>query len=289
MNSGGIMDNKRMMRKIISYILSFLLSVCITLLAVMFVIKFGVLDEKNLYRNMSSSGYYDYIYNELIEYEKSVITPTGLPDTILDDAITPLDVRNDINGKLSAQFKGTRYESSSTQMAKRLNDAINIFFKSKDYTPTDAEKKSVEEYVNVVVRDYENSISLPFGKYIVQINNMLGKIFWIAVAALLIVSTVIIYVILNLHRWLHRSIRFLSVSALGSGAMLIILPAYIMIQHVYSRLSISTKSLYYLIVSYINSVLMLFICFGILMIVISVALFVMTVIAKKNSMKRKHA
>lgn len=275
-------DKKRVLRTVLSYILSFLLSVCITLLFSIIVIRIGILNEHSLYKNLESSGYYDSVYNELISYEKEVIIPTGLPESIVEEAISLEDMKNDVNGKLSAQFHKNEYTTASEKIRTKLNSEIEDFFKETNYEPTQEDTIHSNEYIEEVIKDYENKISVPFGSYLIQLNNILNKMFWIAVAVLIVLSVIIVYFILHLHRWLHRGMRYLCVSAIGSSAMLIILPAILYIQHTYARLSITTESVYNLIVSYINNILITFIISGVIMAVVAAILFFFVGFIKKK-------
>lgn len=276
-----------MLRSGISYILSFLLTVCITLITVLVVIRYGCFNEESLLKNMSSYGYYDFVYEDIMNDAEAITLPTGLPSSVYEDAIDHTYIYSDINGKLNAQFKGETYTSKSSDIKKKMKENINAYLSEQDYTVTEEEQKSIDAYITEVIKDYDKYISMPLGTYLVKAKAIFDKVFLIAVAALVVVSAVIIFVNLQLHRWVHRAIRYFSYSALGCALMMISVPGYFYIRKIHYRLALSPESFYHLATTYIDDVLKLFLYFGLLWIVVAIVLIIVTVFTKKN-IKRGH-
>ena len=232
--------DKHVVRQTISYILAFLLSVCLTLITLLIVVKFGCFSEKALYKNMSSYGYYDYVYTDIMADVKSMTIPTGFPETIYQDVIT------------------------------------------QTYVATEAEEVAIGEYLNAVATDYDNYIKMPLGNYLMQIKNIFDKIFLIAIIALTVVSAIIVYVILQLYKWVHRAFRFFSYAAFGCTAMVTAFPAYLYLEKIHYRFNVSPESFYKLITTYVDNLLELFMYFGLLWLVIGIVFICVTILAKKH-------
>lgn len=270
-----------MLRSGISYILAFILTICLTLATVLVVIRYGCFNEDSLLKNMSSNSYYDDVYEDMMGDLKSMTIPTGLPDSVYENAITRTAVHNDINGKVKAQFAGEAYTSKSEEIKSALNANIAQYLKDTDYTLTDEEERSITSYVNAVLVDYENYISMPFIDILVKAKNMFDKVFLIAVIALLVMSAIAVYVELQLHKWLHRALRYLSYTALGCAVMLISVPGYFYLAQIHYRLNLKPESFYNLATTYIDNILKLFLYFGLLWIVVAILVIIATVFTKK--------
>lgn len=275
-------NKKNAIRQTISYILAFLLSVCLTLITLLVVVKFGCFNEKSLYKNMSSYGYYDYVYDDILADVKSMTIPTGFPESIYEGVITQTHVYNDVNGSLKAQFTGSSYVTSSADIKQALRDNINKYFEENEYIATESEETAIGDYLNSVSNCYDKYIKMPLGDYLIKAEGMFNKIFLIAVIALLVVSAIIAYVILQLYKWIHRALRFFSYASFGAAAMITAAPAYLYLEKVYYRFNLSPESFYKLITTYIDNVLELFMYFGLLWLVVGIVFICATVLAKKH-------
>ncbi|MDO5403655.1 MAG: hypothetical protein Q4F11_09485 [Eubacteriales bacterium] len=274
-----------MLREGISYVLSFLLTVCITLITVLVIIRYGCFNEKILLNNMSTYGYYDFVYEDIMNDVEAITLPTGLPASVYEEAIESTYIYSDINGKISAQFKGEAYTSKSAEIKKNMKENINAYLAGQGYSITEEEQKSIDAYVTEVIKDYDKYISMPLGTYLVKAKVIFDKVFLIALAALAVISAVIIFVNLKLHKWVHRAMRYFSYSALGCALMMISIPGYFYIRKIHYRLALSPESFYHLATTYIDDILKLFLYFGLLWIVVAIILIITTMFAKKNIKK----
>lgn len=274
-----------MLRSGISYVLAFLLTICLTLVTVLVVIRYGCFNEKSLLRNMSSYGYYDFVYQDIMDDAEAITLPTNLPASVYEEAITQTDIYSDINGKLNSQFAGTSYTSKSAEIKKRMKENIDNYLKEQNYTITDTDQANINTYIDEVAKDYDKYISMPLGTYLVSAKRIFDKVFLIAIAALLVVSAVIIFVNLQLHKWIHRALRFFSYAALGNAVILLSVPGYFFIRKIHYRLALAPESFYHLATTYIDDVLKLFLYFGVLWIVVAIVLVIATIFTKKNIKK----
>lgn len=279
---------KHIVRQTISYILAFLLSVCLTFITLLVVVRFGAFNESSLYKNMSSYGYYDYVYKDIMADVKSMTIPTGFPETIYEDIITQTHIYNDINGSLKAQFTGTEYTSTSSEIKQHLRENINRYFEENSYVATEEEESAINDYLNAVADDYDKYIEMPLANYLVKAKEVFNKVFLIAVIALLVVSLIIVYVILQLYKWLHRAFRYFAYASLGCATMVTAFPAYLYIEKLYYRLSLSPESFYRLVTTYIDNVLELFMYFGLLWLVIAIVFICAAILTKKYQKREQH-
>lgn len=281
--------SKNVMRQAISYTLAFLLAVCITLITLLFIIRFGAFNEKIMYSNMSSHGYYDYIYEDFMEDVKAATLPTGFPERIFEGVVTKTDVYNDVNGSLKAQLGEKEFSSQSQQIKQRLRQNIEAYFVETEYTATEEEQTAINEYVNTVANNYDKYIKMPLGSYLLKAKQIFGKVFGIALTVLAVVSAVILFVLFKLHRWKHRTLRFYSYAAFGSAVMVVAYPAYLYAGKAYYRLNLSPESFYNFAITYLDNILELFLYSGLFWLVMGIVLVCLSVFLKNKSKKRKKA
>ena len=280
-------QKNRILRSCISYVISFLMTIFITVMTLLIVIRFGCFNEESLLKNMSSYGYYDYVYEDIMEDLMALTLPTGLPSSVYESAITQTDVHNDVNGNLKAQFSGVTYQSQKDVIRTELHMSIEQYMNENEYEPTEAEKSSVNVYVNEVAQEYERYIEMPFVKYIVKAKNIFDKVFLPALLAMLVMTAITVYIELQLHRWLHRALRFVCYSCTGCALMLLSVPGYFFIEKSHYRFNLTPESFYHLVTTYIDNILKLFLYCGLLWVVVAIIMFIATTLAKKYN-KRGH-
>lgn len=280
-------DNKEGLRKIISYIASFLLAVCLTLMTLLIIIKFGALNEKSLYNNMGSYGYYDYIYSDFMEKVKAVTMPTGFPESIYDGIVSKTDIYNDVNGSLKEQFGGAKYETNAENIRQKLRSNIDSYFAETSYTATEEEKTAIEEYIDTVADNYDKYIKFPLGSYLVKAKNLFDKVFFVAFAVLMVMVLIIIFLLVRIHKWKHKSLRYISFASLATMFMVSAYPLYLYADKAYYRLSLSPESFYKFTITYIDNILQLFIYFGIFWLAVGILLAGLVVYLKKLKKTRR--
>lgn len=286
-NQKGGGDNKDGIRKIISYILSFLLTVCLTLMTLLIIIKFGALNEKSLYNNMSSYGYYDHVYSDFMEKVKSVTMPTGFPESIYDEIVSKTDIYNDVNGSLKEQFGGEKYETNAKNIRQKLSNNIDSYFVETSYTATDEEKAAIEAYIDTVADNYDKYIKLPLGSYIIKAKNLFEKVFFVAFAVLIVMVIIIIFLLVRIHKWKHKALRYMSFASLATMLMVSAYPLYLYAGKVYYRLGLSPESFYKFTITYIDNLLLLFIYFGLFWLAVGILLAGLVVYLKKLKKTRR--
>ena len=278
--------HKYVVRQIISYILAFILSVCLTLITLMLVVGIGFFNENNLYKYMRSCGYYDYVYTDIMADIKSMTIPTGFPESICDGIITQTHIYNDINGSLKAQFNGAQYTSRASEIKQQLYENINKYLEENEYTVTEDENAAIDKYLDSVSTNYDKYIEMPLGNYLIQIKSMFSKMFWIVIVVLLVVSAVIVYVIFLLYRRIYKALSFYTYTVLGCAVMVTCFPAYLYIEKIYYRFSLSPESFYRLVTTCIDNILELFMCFGGLWFVVAMV-FICIMVSLKRYNKSK--
>lgn len=269
--AADIKKRRNAARNIISCILSFVLSVCVLLMTTAAIVQFGVLGENMMYTSINTSGYHAVVYHELMENIKSITIPTGFPESIYEGVITESDIYNDINGSLMARSRNIRYTTKSLVIKQKLEENIDKYFSEIEYTASSEETEAIDNYIEIIAELYDKCLDVPLSDYIMKSEGTLQKLLIAVLAAMIFSMSVIIYIIFKLYRNVYGLLRYLSYASTGSAIMLMLLPAWVILNKWHYRLNLSPESFYILFTKYIDSILKMFLAFGVMWLILGAA------------------
>ena len=249
---------------VVRIVLGILASFVLCLLALLSIAKFSVLSKDYVKSELAKNGYYDNVYNEILEKMENYMVSSGLPNEILNEIFTKEDVVVEVNKYIDNAYNGGNVEVSLENVETRLNENIDNYLTAHKIEVTD--KDILKSFVDNMVDIYKNEISLYDSlngvvKYIPSIVSILDNLFIILIVA---------FVVLLITLLLLKTSYIGSVFA-GAGLFIIFFKALVFSKVDYENILIISNNFSTAIKGLVSN-------FGNTMIIVSVVLIVIGII-----------
>ena len=204
---------------ILGYLFGFIFSVSVSLLVILLLCKFTILDKSYVKGLFVKYNYSEYIYKSIDEGMKDYMVSSGLPESILDNLYTEEDIKTELNNYLDSVYKGKEYISNREKIETKINDNINSFMKSHNLGMSDTEE--LASFISEITDYYDNEIRLykvldKFVVYVPKVSKYINTAF-IVLGVTSIISLIIII-------WTKF---YIGSSIMSSGIILVLIRLFI--------------------------------------------------------------
>lgn len=276
----------RGLRFAISCILSFILAVLFTAGTVMIAVKLGFLSENSVLAGMNKKDYYKSAETDFYQDAKDYTIPVGLPVEVVEGIVDSETVYNDIKGYVVASVNHKEYSFDTGDLQSRLTENVYDYFRKEGLQMNEEQITTIPKYTQMVADIYVENMKVSYVTVLGKINAAVGDYLWIGVFACVFISILDIVMLVKMHHWKHRGVRFITYSSITT-VILVASPVVIVgILEKFMKPNIAPEHLYYALVNYCASGLKIFVYLSIGWIVISVALLLLIKYLKKNSTRR---
>ncbi len=270
------------LRVIISSIAAFLLSMALTLITVLLVIQWSGFSRSSFYKNMSANNYYDFVMTDIYEEAEAITIPIGLPVTVLEDVLTSYGISKDVNGYIDASFRNDTYNVNTEDITEKLENNVRTYLTEAGIALDQDQETNLEAYVASVVKVYTDTVKMPLLSAFVKARNLYEKIFGISIAICAVFAAICLYMIIRLHTWLHRGLRYVTYSTISTGLMSGIMPVLVLQSGFYKKIHLSPEYFYNFFTDYVTNIFQAFLNFSVGWIILSIIIIVV-IGALKNS------
>lgn len=275
--------SKKRLKSIISTILSFLLAVLFTVGSVVCGIYVGFLSESRIVDALNYKDYYASVEATFYENAKDLTMPIGLPGSTVEGIVSSDTIYNDVKGYVVNSIQGKEYEFSTDELKSNLEKNVRAYFESQGLTMTSEQEATIPEYTQMIADDYQETLKFPFVQYFAKAKELMKKITIAVSVVCVVLSVVIIWLLLGMQRWKHRSVRYIIYSAIAAAVMTGVPGIVSFATGFYKRINISTEYLYHAVTKYISNGIWVFIYFAIAWIAVAACLLVLIKFLKNNS------
>jgi len=205
---------------VFGYLLGFVSSILLVIFILLAIFKFTVFNQEYVLNILDINNYYENIYKDIKKDFSNSLRSSGVDDMVLDGIYSSSGTERDIKNYIASMYSGSKYEVNSSEIKEKLNNNIDKYLKDNNL---EANKNSLNKYIDGVVSIYENQIEL-YGYLDGGIQKFVkfGKFIDLFIAVILILFVITFAV---LRYVLHR--RYSGVIALSSGLMIIYLKLFI--------------------------------------------------------------
>ena len=229
---------KRFIRNTISAILEVVLTMIIAILLCSVSLRFGFFDNDLILSKINESNYYNNVYSELMENINTILDSKDLPADLVKECIS--DKRVYINGK---QYIDNSLEGKDTVVAvDKINEELNViltdYYESIGMQIDETVQSNINSVINDIDSEYMRMIRFQFVDYIKKYKAAYREAMTFSLPLVAIMSIMIIVVLLKLHRYPHRGVRFTAIALLSASAINMLLPLYCIVNKVYDGLNI---------------------------------------------------
>lgn len=268
------MKNRGRLMKVISrFFLAFLSSVFLFAFLILLTLRLTLFSENYTAKQAAKADYYSELTEEINRQIENSALGSNIPEGVLNQSIQQELVKTDVNAYFKAMYNtGTKYTiSNEKEIHDTVSKAIIEYMKEKNIQITQESEQAVTKLSDNAVTIYKGYIELPFlvsyGRKVMNYKSTL-VVFMGVCGVLWVLLSFSLYS--SLRGYFHRLLRYWSYIWTGSGLMMLVVPAIILMQGFLKKLGIQSKAMYDFIQTYLSSFLWLFIMIGILSIVAGV-------------------
>ena len=221
--------------KVLSYYISMIiLSVLVVSLSLVTLLKFTLLDQNYLIRQLEINNYYENLYNSITEEMSYYIIQSGLQEEVLENIYTEEMITKSINNAINNFYTGKKITIDTTKVKENLNNNIKDYLLKNNIEITDQE--ALNMFVDHIISIYNEEIIL--SKHIEKFQNKLIKLD--KIIDIVFISLIILISILTIlcHVFYKRII--LTIPCL-STAILLLLGNYLL----YNRIDVKNILFWY--------------------------------------------
>ena len=270
---------------IVALILSFILSVLMLIACVGFIVNGFILSRDGVAGSLIEANFHEGAYEELRNTLEDRLIPTGLPNTVIDDAVTTNNVYTDLNEYVISMFANELPSLTRDSIVEILNYNIDDHLLELGLSREDIEDEVINEVVGVVIDNYNDYITSPIISYLARTSNLfnthLRHLIIFGIVGTLI--TAIIAFLINRHSS-HLAFRNFGFSFGTTALMLIAAPLALRIWGGYRRLSIGQEFVYNFVVAHIERTIFVFFIAGVIFFV----LYLIFIIISARLYKKQH-
>ena len=181
---------------ILSYIFGFIASTLISILVILLIGKFTILNIKYVESVLVKNNYYKEVYKGAYEEIENYMVSSGLEDVVLDKIFSENDIKRDINNYLEALYRGESYKVDSSFLNKKLSENIDNYLVSNNFDVED--RHELDLFISDVCNIYEKEVTFYgsfklLNKYInFGIDNINGLIILVSELSIICILTILI-------------------------------------------------------------------------------------------------
>ncbi|MBU5331148.1 hypothetical protein [Anaerocolumna aminovalerica] len=230
------MNKKRIMQKVISSTFAFLLTMIFVCLFALIGLYYGVFNNRIILSKVNESNHYNEVYEELLERTQDILKESGLPLSVMSEAITLERVY--IGGKyyIEDTLLGKEPMIQSDKVRTQLEQNINEYLMEEGISRTKELDAGIIEVVDKVEQEYKRGIHFQFVNYIAEYKVSFMRLFRIEIPILVLLVGTISVLLIKLHRYKHLGIRYIAYAVIASSCIVISSSAFLLITKSYERM-----------------------------------------------------
>ncbi|MGG5343560.1 hypothetical protein [Enterococcus sp. AZ192] len=280
------MRNRGHLLKVLSrFFIAFLSSVFLFAFLILLALRLTLFSENYITKQASHADYYTKLAGEINRQIENSALGSNIPEGVLNQTVSKSFVQKDVDAYFKAMYHtGSKYSiSNEKQIQASVSEAITAYMKEKNIEITPESEKAVNDLGDNAVTIYKGYIELPFlVSYGRKVMNYKSKIVIFMVICGVLWGLLSLSLYSSLRGYFHRLLRYWSYITIGSGLMMVVVPAAILIQGFLKKLGIQSKAMYDFIQTYLSSFLWLFIIIGIVSIVAGIVFALLSEIKRKQ-------
>lgn len=274
---------KHNMKNIISGLFSFLLTLLFLLLFVCIGLFFGVFNNRSISSNINKVSYYHKVYVELNKKAEETVKQAVLPESVLYNVITLDRVYIGGNNYINGTLMGKEPKISTNKLRSDLSDQIDLYLNMHGIKQTDEVKKVKDKVVNRIEQEYLYGVKLPVvGKLMELKSKFIHLMLWVMPLLILLIGT-IGTLLLRIHKYKHRSMRYINYAMISSSILIIVGSLYLMAVKGYERINVIPDYYRELLAAFIKSDILALLCAGGVAMIISISLISFTGYLKNSA------
>lgn len=260
------------LKKVLYAVLIFIMALCMVLCSLVLVLRITFFNPGFLSDTLNSTQYYQDLCVEITDDLTDLGDASGLNKAFFEGFVSEVMVREDVQNYINSFYKGEKLKVNTSKFDESLQTALNKYIKAKKLQ--NVKEENLNYFSSNACKIYSDKIKI---KYLDAIQDLIlnyTPLITFAIVILILIIAAIVCVIIFTNEWKHKALRYIYTALSSSGLFLLILPISVLLSGVAGHVSVISRSLSDMTVSIIYSVLSDLIVISIVLIVISIAVWV---------------
>lgn len=250
-----MMPSRSKVRNGVSYVLAFFLSLFVAGFCALMVFQNTVLSERFLQRQVDRSGYtanvIERIENTFISYGMS----SGFDEAFFSSVLDEDTVREDIRGVMSSLYTGKPRDASTDAFRSMLYEKLLDNVTERGFTVTEELEQSLKQLVDYCAVTYRNELRFPMASVAASLLQKMKNPVMLGIGLMGALSLFVFFILFSIHPRKSSVVRNVIYALSGSFLMLFVPAGLLLLSGRIERLAITSKPLYYLVVTELEQTL----------------------------------
>lgn len=264
---------KQATKNIPRWILAFIGSLLLFATLALICIRMTLFNEDFMIKQVHETQYVETIRKDMTQSIQDLGRGSNIPPEVLADVVPEKTVSTNVDNYIRSIYQDFPFKiQGGDEIKGNILKNVNQYAQQKGITIDEATQKNLDNLANSAVKNYSNYIEIPYllsyGKKVMAFQSALTMILVIASVAFILVFVGLLLMV----KMKHQKVRWSSVTFLGAGLMMVVLPALIYFSGVINRLGIMSEGLYRFVTSYITAFDLSFVFVGLALTVFALLL-----------------
>lgn len=211
-------------------------------------------NQNFMIKQIHQTEYVETIRKDMTQSIQDLGRGSNIPPEVLADVVSEKTVSANVDNYIRSIYQEVPFEiQGENQVKDNIMKNVTQYAQQKNIAIDETTQNNLNNLAASATKNYSSYIEIPYllsyGKKVMAFKSALTLILIIAGAAFLLVFVGL----LLMAKMKHQKIRWSSVTFLGGGLMLAVLPAIIYFSGVIDRLGIMSEGLYQFVTGYITA------------------------------------
>lgn len=211
-------------------------------------------NQNFMIKQIHQTEYVETIRKDMTQSIQDLGRGSNIPPEVLADVVSEKTVSANVDNYIRSIYQEVPFEiQGEDQLKDNIMKNVTQYAQQKNIAIDETTQNNLNNLAASATKNYSSYIEIPYllsyGKKVMAFKSALTLILIIAGAAFLLVFVGLML----MAKMKHQKIRWSSVTFLGGGLMLAVLPALIYFSGVIDRLGIMSEGLYQFVTGYITA------------------------------------
>lgn len=267
----------QMTRNIPRWILAFIGSLLLFAIGALVCIRLTLFNQNFMIKQVHDAKYIETIRKDVTESIQDLGRGSNIPPEVLSDVVTEKMVATNVENYIRGIYKDVPFQlQGEDQIKENIMNNVQQYAQQKNIPIDEGTQKNLENLANTATKNFSSYIEIPYlmsyGQKVMSFKSSLTLILLVVGASFVLIFTLLLLMV----KLKHQRVRWSSITFLGAGLMLVVLPAIIYFSGVIKRLGITSEGLYRFVTSYVTTFDLSFVFVGLAAIAIAVLLVIIS-------------
>lgn len=267
----------QMTRNIPRWILAFIGSLLLFAIGALVCIRLTLFNQNFMIKQVHDAKYIETIRKDVTESIQDLGRGSNIPPEVLSDVVTEKMVATNVENYIRGIYQDVPFQlQGEDQIKDNIMSNVQQYAQQQNIPIDEGTQKNLENLANTATKNFSSYIEIPYlmsyGQKVMSFKSSLTLILLVVGASFVLIFTLLLLMV----KLKHQRVRWSSITFLGAGLMLVVLPAIIYFSGVINRLGITSEGLYRFVTSYVTTFDLSFVFVGLAAIAIAVLLIIIS-------------